>query len=75
MLNSTVIKKLEEHYFQMNRPELGSLNGDPYTDLYNDILVLINDNFTYKEIGMVFEKYASPRVRNVLKEFVETHCY
>lgn len=58
-----VFKKLKEHYINKQYPEIGSLEGDSYTDLYNDFLVSF-ERFEFKN--------NSSKDKQILKHFLET---
>ena len=74
-----VLQKLRSHWINKKKPEIGDLNGDKFTDLYNDFL----ENYktfeftigksTDRQLLDNFNKTASSNVLKVYFEFCDTH--
>ena len=74
-----VLQKLRSHWINKKKPEIGDLNGDKFSDLYNDFINAHN-TFTFtsdksidRQLLENFNKTASSIVLKVYFEFCDIH--
>ena len=74
-----ILQKLRSHWINKKKPEIGDLNGDKFSDLYNDFINAHN-TFTFtsdksidRQLLENFNKTASSNVLKVYFEFCDIH--
>ena len=74
-----VLQKLRSHWINKKKPESGDLNGDKFSDLYNDFInahntfTFTSDKSVDRQLLENFNKAASSNVLKVYFEFCDIH--
>ena len=64
-----ILVLLRKHWLNLGKPQPQSLNGDPITDIYNDILIQKKQGYTDKDIILYINEHACENVQHILGEF------
>lgn len=64
-----LLKQLRKHWRLAGAPEICSLNGDKFTDVYNDVLIHKKQGNSDKFILLYIKEYGSDDVKRILDEF------
>ena len=63
-----ILKELKKHFYSKGCPKIGSEKGDSYTDLYNDMLIQINQGYSEDEIYEYIKKNGCKRAKDILSK-------